>query len=354
MAGRTPLLVAACAALALAQPTDVCAATGIELWLLFAMPTVPRSSPSARAYLGRTLDHVVAQLPASPAEPTYGRVGCLVVNMRPGEHTEFEVARARYAHVAAISFEDVRAADAGDTVGSAAAAPPMTATAERHARIRRHTRDVASLLRHAHGRSRLLLLLDDDVRLCPLALLAIQHFVRRADTRDADWLSMRVSYASSGVLLHNNNEDVPALADHLVREQASHPQDHLTTLFMLGFAPSHLPPPMAPSADGLPLAPSLRLGSGDFRRQRTHFAARYNLFEQFGAVSTLRPEEQSPGQLRCYDFLGVPALFIEECFALGQCPTDDLSPCDGHVDDGASLPQLFDWRRACASHPTLA
>ena len=76
----------------------------------------------------------------------------------------------------------------------------------------------------------------------------------------------------------------------------SQPPDHLATLFMLGAAPEHLPPPMLPvssggdhgpathgsggggdggggGGDGIPLHPELRLG-GAWRGRRRHFSFR--------------------------------------------------------------------------------
>ena len=89
----------------------------------------------------------------------------------------------------------------------------------------------------------------------------------------------------------------------LLRLQARHPPDHLTTLFMLGAAPEHLPPSMLPPSPGggdgdggdggdgdgvrvgdgggdggdggeTPLHPELQLG-GAWRGRRRHFSFRY-------------------------------------------------------------------------------
>jgi hypothetical protein len=86
---------------------------------------------------------------------------------------------------------------------------------------------------------------------------------------------------------------------HISTLRRSQPPDHLATLFMLGAAPEHLPPPMLPVSSGgdhgpatsdgsgsgggdnggggddAPLNSELRLG-GAWRGRRRHFAFRYN------------------------------------------------------------------------------
>lgn len=61
--------------------------------------------------------------------------------------------------------------------------------------------------------------MQDDFRLCPLALLALQHVVRKVSRRDAEWLSVRVSFGLAGVLVRNDNLDLQRLANHLQRHQ---------------------------------------------------------------------------------------------------------------------------------------
>ena len=61
--------------------------------------------------------------------------------------------------------------------------------------------------------------MQDDFRLCPLALLALQHVVRKVSRRDAEWLSVRLSFGLAGVLVRNDNHDLQRLADHLQRHQ---------------------------------------------------------------------------------------------------------------------------------------
>ena len=53
--------------------------------------------------------------------------------------------------------------------------------------------------------------------------------------------------------------------------------------------------------------------------------------------------------------LGVPALFLEECFHLGHCPEDDLWPCDSpNASLAPSLPRLVsDWGALCGFHQML-
>ena len=61
--------------------------------------------------------------------------------------------------------------------------------------------------------------MQDDFRLCPLALLALQHIVRKVSRRDAEWISVRVSFGLAGVLVRNDNHDLQMLADHMQRHQ---------------------------------------------------------------------------------------------------------------------------------------
>ena len=55
--------------------------------------------------------------------------------------------------------------------------------------------------------------MQDDFRLCPLALLALQHVVRKVSRRDAEWLSVRVSFGLAGVLVRNDNHDLQRLEE---------------------------------------------------------------------------------------------------------------------------------------------
>ena len=139
---------------------------------------------------------------------------------------------------------------------------------------------------------------------------------------------------------------------------------------------------------------------------------RYNLMEHVGAVSTLRDEPHPESLPRCNDFLGVsalfksvclsyrrqarsarsacsglpfgsegraqapkraeaarpkaaqfttvlplgvPALFLEECYHLGHCPEDDLWPCDfPNASLAPSLPRLVsNWGALCGFHQML-
>ena len=371
-------------------------------WLLIGIPTVPR--PSGAEYLSTTLRHVVEAMPDDPTDPMHGQIRCLVVNMRPGKHDVFE--QLKRQHAASVGsgtllFENrpTDYAESADPLYSAAAVEHVEAKAnaaaavvrpqptadelQRYRKVRQHTRDVVAMLRLAHRRSRHFLFMEDDVRLCPFALLALQHVARKASRYAPDWLSVRVSYGLAGVLMRNDNSDLQRLAEHMTRHQLSQPPDHLATLFMVGAAPDHLPPPMLPDLDeaqlggaapdvgrsgaagagagggpGPPptslLAAELRLG-GAWRGRRQHLSFRYNLLEHVGRVSTLRSEPQPDNQPRCNDFLGVPALFIEECFHLGHCPHDDLWPCaSANASRSDALPKLVsNWQALCGFHQML-
>ena len=350
-------------------------------WLLIGIPTVPR--PSGTEYLSTTLAHVVEAMPDDPADPMHGQIRCLVVNMRPGKHAAFEKLKRQHAASAgsgAVLFENrptdstesseplysATAVEHVEAKANAAAAvvrpQPRSDELQRYKKVRQHTRDVVAMLRLAHRRSRHFLFMEDDVRLCPFALLALQHVVRKASRYAPDWLSVRVSYGLAGVLMRNDNADLPKLAEHMTRHQLSQPPDHLATVFMVGASPEHLPPPMLPDLDEAqlggppppPLDAELRLG-GAWRGRRQHLSFRYNLLEHVGRVSTLRDEPQPENQPRCNDFLGVPALFIEECFHLGHCPNDDLWPCSSaNASRTDALPKLVsNWQALCGFHQML-
>lgn len=53
--------------------------------------------------------------------------------------------------------------------------------------------------------------------------------------------------------------------------------------------------------------------------------------------------------------LGVPALFLEECYHLGHCPEDDLWPCNfPNASLAPSLPRLVsNWGALCGFHQML-
>ena len=97
------------------MPTD--GSTPALLWLLIGIPTIPRPTGGAD-YLGRSLSTVLEALPASDADPLHGRVGCLVLNNRPGAHAEFARLRGEYEGLhdshpptRAFSFEERDAAE---------------------------------------------------------------------------------------------------------------------------------------------------------------------------------------------------------------------------------------------------
>ena len=80
--------------------------------------------------------------------------------------------------------------------------------------------------------------MQDDFRLCPLALLALQHVVRKVSRRDAEWLSVRLSFGLAGVLVRNDNHDLQRLAEHLQGHQPASALTASSAMINSGFSAS--------------------------------------------------------------------------------------------------------------------
>lgn len=239
--------------------------------LLIAIPTVGR--PSGKNYLGATVDHIVAQMPQTNADPQYGQTVIVIASMQRAElvptaggkythHPAFDEVRARYAQHplrAFIRFVTLTApldpkdplpppGDSGVSVGGIYANTPGF-------RVRRQTRDLAALLRDASitAQSETVLLLEDDFELCKQALNYIHHMIRKVQyaagqstlslevllndivfspdqTRQANalfptWLMVRMSYGMNGLLMPN--KDASVLGAYLLEHQQRRPPDHL-------------------------------------------------------------------------------------------------------------------------------
>jgi hypothetical protein len=294
---------------------------------VIGIPTFPR--PNHVDYLAQTLASIADQLPSDPADPLFNQVRVLVMNnFNPqatadaaGEgghqvHATFDAARLRYAapHPASKSFIFVDNDHAlPDPHGDKA--KDLGTPNKPGFRVRKQTRDLVALLRRAKGLGQHYLFLEDDMLLCPHALLAFQYLLRRASVVHPHWLSVRASYGMNGIFLHDG--DVGPFADYLLAHQARRPPDHLVVEWFAGEKEE----------------------SARYKGSRAHVAFRYNLFHHIGSVSSLRSEKQVSFPV-CYESLGEPVLFKVEAFNPTQCGHDDIWPCP--PPDQAKAPRI-DW-----------
>ena len=232
-------------------------------WLLLGIPTVPRPSGAnyLPETLSHVLD-AVPDDPADPMFGQVRAM--VVNQRPGAHPVFEQLRRQHSASATLLFLErpaEAAAAEAAEAAAAAATAarrPPLSdAEQERQRRVRQHTRDVVAMVRlvhccvgnaalrpraalpsgpsvrrrpnlraalglaarweglqaetfgrppgpllltQAHRRSRLFLFLEDDWRLCPLSLLALQHVASKASRYDPAWLSVRVSFGLAGVV----------------------------------------------------------------------------------------------------------------------------------------------------------
>ena len=282
-------------------------------WLVIGIPTVPRASDED--YLLHTLESLSRQLPRDPSDLMFIRVAVLVVNVHDvgKPHRRFEEAKALYAAGAHpmsgyFYFTDLPVKDH-------AADPKPGATAENDQgnanipgfRVRKQTRNVASVLRQAYARfpegvGRYYLFLEDDMLLCRHGFTAIQYMLQKVSRYHPNWLAIRASYGMNGIFL--NMRDVPVFASYLVRNQLRRPPDHLVVEWFAGETPE----------------------AKHHKGARANVGFRHNIFDHIGKLSSLRKEAQTSFP-RCYELLAEPTVFKVEAFDPLQCPRDDVWPC---------------------------
>lgn len=293
-------------------------------FLVIGMPTVPRKNEMD--YLLRTLDALRDQVAAlrAPLDLEAGRLRLLpaaaqaflrgaharaaglsvlvvVMNVSGLPHGRFLEAQARYRDAPFIEFREHL--DPQPLEG-----PQQSKNRNvPNAKVRKQTRDLVALLRAAQGRGRHFLFMEDDFVACPGALLATLHYLWKADARAPDWLAVRSSYGMNGIALQD--KDLGAFADYMEQHQARRPCDHLVVEWFAGETRQ----------------------AAQHKRDRPHFAYRYNLFDHVGVTSSLRAQA-SPIYPICYEMLHKGILFEVEAFDPKQCPGDDLWPCDRQGD----------------------
>ena len=290
-------------------------------WLVIGIPTVGRRNNED--YLLRTLAAVADQVPSAESDLMYRQVLVVVVNMQGPGHERFEEAKRKYAsspphpkseYFLFLDDQDFGAGEMEDPVHGATAENDLGNANIPGYRVRKQTRHIAAVVRRCVGRGRYYLFLEDDMKLCPSGLLAIQYMLSKASTYHPNWFAIRASYGMNGVFMHNS--DLNAFASYLVKHQARRPPDHLVVEWYAGETKE----------------------SASFKTNRSNVGFRYNLFDHIGVVSTLRSQEQGSFP-RCYEELLVPVLFAVEAFNPRACPHDDVWPCNVNVRKSPRL----DW-----------
>ena len=287
-----------------------------KVWLTVGLPTVPRKG--GVDYLTPTIKSFLEQISDDPADPLYGKLRIVVMNMRPGEHPLFDKVRdvvlASEKGRAHIFFVENNH-------------PGVDATPRKRDRgtpdlpgykVRKQTRDLVSLLRAETimKQSEYYLFSEDDMRLCDHGLSALRYLINKATYYRKEWFAIRVSYGMNGIIMRNSNGDLQAFANYLEQHQRRRPPDHLVVEWFAGEKPQ----------------------SKKYRNNRQHMAFRYNLFDHLGKTSSLRTT-LSPKYPICYEPLLVPILFEVEAFKPKICGNNDMWPCDNkeHSNGDASM-----------------
>ncbi len=275
------------------------------------VPTVPR--PGRNDYLLEALASLEPQL----LDASVGETVVLVMNSKPGEHRNFELARERYGPGGARAdladrffFRENPRVHKDPRPDSPAPDPnprdipgPMA---------RRQTLDVCGLYDFAHGMADFTIMMEDDVTLCANGIKAIHYAINKFEAltkaaRKEPFTVLRMSYGMNGLVIRD--EDVITFRDFMLLNLFLNPPDLLQIEWEAG---KH----------------------GSTVGTRPYGVYRRNIFIHLGKVSNFegRPERGTPG---CYvDYTS--ALWPNE---QPDQSCNDVSPCYGKTD----LPVLQFW-----------
>mmetsp|Transcript_10072 Transcript_10072/g.20578 ORF Transcript_10072/g.20578 Transcript_10072/m.20578 type:complete len:462 (+) Transcript_10072:74-1459(+) len=271
-------------------------------WLTVGIPTVPR----VENHLGATLESWIRQLPVHDKDPLYDDVVLVVMNMHGQGHDWFYKAKEKYSgsHPFARYFRFTE-----ETNVSPDPLPHLTKRKDEgdanHPgyKVRKQTRNIASLMKESEGLGDFYLFTEDDMQLCDHGLVAIQYMLNKAELYAPDFMTIRASYGMNGIIMRD--EDISSFSDYLLEHQARRPPDHLVVEWFAGEKPQ----------------------SAALKRGRKHMAFRYNILHHLGVVSTLRSAKSKTFPM-CFEELGEPTLFEVEAFNFRQCTNDDVWPCN--------------------------
>lgn len=299
-------------------------------WLIIAVPTVPRQreAGSSAPMLMRTLKSIQAQVWAVPT-PLGRATRVVVMNNKPGEHKAFDEAKRAFRGQGWIDFLENTAPLPDEPMTTA----PEFASKNQEGptpRVRRQTLDVMALLDAVRGKSRYVLLYEDDFHFCDNALLALDYMIARAHEYEGvnGWSAIRCSFGLNGIVLQNgatqrDHADVAAFRLYLGEHYVRRPPDHLAVEFY---------------------AKESRQARKHFGKRRV-MAFRYNIARHDGKHSTLR-EDVAWDTPQCFTELIAPQVFPVEAWNPVDCPRDDMWPCDGK----AARPTVLVWNNASEAH----